>query len=416
MNIKDKKIFNFEGHLSSSKSLVNRALLLQAVLGEDCPLHFEWESKALDVIYLEKALKNLKQNNTFQVGQGGTTFRFLAVFLSSQPGNWEIQGDESLFKRPHSDLIEFLDFQKVDFKMSNHSLKISSQGWLHKKNIKVSSLKTTQVLTAVVICSLAFDHDFCIHVNGQQESDYFNLTLKFLKDCGYEITFKEKTLQIIRKIQKTNEKRHAEILKLSIDADWSTASFLFVMGALCGHCCVKNLNYNDSQPDSIILEVLKSSGVDVASKKNATNKKNGDLKKNSVTFKNRAKHTGQNINLRLFPDLFPVLSVFFAFANGPSKLYGAPSLTLKETDRINEVYKILSLCGYKVEKLKDGIAIQGEGDHVLEHKPFEFDCSKDHRIFMSAYILKRKGYNISILGSESINKSFPEFFKLVGEL
>jgi len=103
--------------------------------------------------------------------------------------------------------------------------------------------------------------------------------------------------------------------------------------------------------------------------------------------------------------------VMLAFCEGEGMLYGALQLIYKESNRVDEMKRLLNSCGYKTEPVDGGLKVFGCGSKILEHKEFSFDCSLDHRIFMAAYILKYMGYKINITGSESIEKSFPEFFK-----
>lgn len=392
MSIKGRLQVNFKGYVPSSKSLVNRYLILK----EGFPgLSLEWESKAKDVSYLKEALEKYKTTHSIYIGEGGTTLRFLAVFLSSQKGSWTLEGTESLFKRPHEELIEVLESLGANAFIKGNKLLIESEGW-KVEEIKVHALKTTQVLTGLVLAALSSKQSLRIMIgNKGVNSDYFKLTERFVKSLGFDVLFTPDEV-FVNKEQAVN----SEITSHRLESDWSSAAFIYVMASIMGKASLKGLELESVQPDVEILNILKTSGVCV----------NGFTVEKPVH--KEVKYLPVNENLQRCPDLFPVLSVFACFCEGGSTLYGAPQLIYKESNRIELIKDLLEKCGYKVEKKQDGISIQGEGFKILEHEEFSFDASSDHRIFMACEILKKVGYKIDIKGADSINKSFPEYHEM----
>ena len=469
MNLKDRSMIKYLGPVPSSKSLINRALLLEQSFSG---FKSKWSSQSMDVLLLDKALRNLNCNelnhkelnrydlnynelnynelncnelnhkelnrydlnynelncnelnynelncNEFYVGEGGSTFRFLSVLLSSLVGEWRVKASSFLLKRPHDDLFNFFDSQSIDYKVQSDTLSIRSKGWDLTQPLQITSLKTTQVASAVMLVALKFKKSFSMVLKNSFDSNYFLMTEKLINELGVQFTKSRNRIDFSPVNNEMN-------LTYSIEGDWSSAAFLYILGALKGEVEIANLTKNSFQPDSKILNLLRESQVSVEGFR--------------VDSSNFGKYKAQAINLKESPDLFPVLSAFFVFSEGETKLFGAPQLAFKESNRIEKVYDLLNLCGYKVVKKSDGLTIKGEGkgegkskskgksegksngkgngkgNKVLEHEPFAFDCSMDHRIFMCAYILKSMGYSIEIIGKESINKSFPEFFDLEGK-
>jgi 3-phosphoshikimate 1-carboxyvinyltransferase len=113
------------------------------------------------------------------------------------------------------------------------------------------------------------------------------------------------------------------------------------------------------------------------------------------------------------PDLFPVLAVVCSWANGVSKLYGAPHLALKESNRIQKVADLFNLLGVQHEILEDGMIIHGNPHQTLKKK-IVFNPDQDHRMVMAAALMKLKGHDITVEHPEAINKSFPEFWGMIG--
>jgi 3-phosphoshikimate 1-carboxyvinyltransferase len=379
--------------LSSSKSLVNRYLILK----KGCPeLELEWSSAALDVVRLEKSLCDFDKKNTLHIGEGGTSFRFLMVFLSSQAGEWTVICKSSLLRRPQDELFDAVRRLGSDVKQIDETrVFIKSEGW-RNKTVNINAEKTTQVLTALMLTAVSQKKELTINLNKEgMNSDYFLMTQNFLKFFGVEVLKKPQGFFVSsqQKLSQPNFK--------SIEGDWSSAAFLFVLAALNGELEISNLMNPSLQPDSVITQILKKSGVNT-------------LAFNKVAISEKT-YKPLDVDLQKSPDLFPVLSVFSCFCEGKSILKGAPQLKYKESDRIQKIYDLLKFCGYKVNKRNDGLEIYGEGRLVREHKAFSFDVSSDHRLFMAAEILISMGYDIHIVGEDSILKSFPEYFNLKKE-
>jgi len=99
-----------------------------------------------------------------------------------------------------------------------------------------------------------------------------------------------------------------------------------------------------------------------------------------------------------------------AVAEGKSVVKNAKELRVKESDRISVVVENLKKCGIEAKEFEDGYEIIGG-----EVKKAKLDSKGDHRIAMSFAILGlRSGMEIS--EAESINTSFPGFFKLFSKI
>jgi 3-phosphoshikimate 1-carboxyvinyltransferase len=120
-----------------------------------------------------------------------------------------------------------------------------------------------------------------------------------------------------------------------------------------------------------------------------------------------------NVNLENSPDLFPVLAVLCGLAQGTSKLFGAPHLALKESNRIQKTFELLTKAGIKSQIVDGGLIIEGS-NMKIHSKAFSFDPDHDHRMAMAAALLNMVGAKIQILNKEVVNKSFPEFWSIVG--
>ena len=82
------------------------------------------------------------------------------------------------------------------------------------------------------------------------------------------------------------------------------------------------------------------------------------------------------------PDLFPIVAVLMSTADGTSRLYGAPQLRFKESDRIESVEKMLRSIGADITGTDDGCIING----VEKLKGGRIEHKGDHRLMMAAAV------------------------------
>jgi 3-phosphoshikimate 1-carboxyvinyltransferase len=385
---------DFDAEISSSKSLVNRYLILKEGHKD---LNLKWSSQAKDVLNLKAALENYKnQKSEINIGEGGTSFRFLAAYLSTQKGKWFIKLEEALAKRPHKELLDALQTLgcKVSFS-SNTFLELESEGWKQSR-IKIEATKTTQVVSGLCLAALSARLPLEIEFhNWGENSGYFQMTLDFVRGLGFVVHEGRDSILI----PGDQSPSFDDLPFKHIESDWSSSAFIFVLAALKGRAKVRGLIKRSVQPDSKIMDFLKIAGAHVTSNKVEAGPSN-------------ISYSPLHVNLRQHPDLFPVLAAFCCFCRGESTLYGAPQLALKESNRIEMMYRLLHQCGYEVSRLEGGMRIFGKGHKTLDHKPFSFDVSSDHRLFMACEIMKVMGYQIEPKGMVSIEKSFPEYLNM----
>ena len=117
---------------------------------------------------------------------------------------------------------------------------------------------------------------------------------------------------------------------------------------------------------------------------------------------------GQKIDAAQIPDLVPILAVMACAAKGQTVIYNAQRLRLKESDRIETVFRMIRSLGGNIAVTQDGFIIQGTG--VLQGGTV--DGANDHRIVMAAAAAScicREP--VRIHGAEAVEKSYPYFFE-----
>jgi 3-phosphoshikimate 1-carboxyvinyltransferase len=389
--------FFYRGEISASKSLLNRALIIQSFFSS---LQLTGDSNCDDVIHMKKAIESLRKKETdIYCGEAGTTFRFMAIRASREKAETKILGEKRLMERPHQDVIGLLTQLGVRASLDENGLNIRSEGWKKPKGkINISREKTSQFATGFLInCwELPFDLEFELSPKNMADS-YWDMSLKMVKDLGMEIQEKNTDEFFIPAAQKLRKNNY------QVEPDMSSAFTLAALAALYGDLHLQGVAHESLQPDSKFFEILMKMKIYCKL----------DNEKNELTVSCTDRISSVKVDLRETPDLFPVLCVLCAFAEGKSELYGAPRLAHKESHRIKKSAELLSLMGIKNEAKNDGIIIHGQG-RLIQPRNFDFNPDHDHRMAMAAGILLRMGWLIKIFTPGVVSKSFPDFWEVIG--
>lgn len=387
------KPFRFQGTIPASKSLMNRALIVQSFESE---LKLLGDSSCDDVVHLRKSLKGLKKGKVFECGEGGTTLRFLAFRVSREAGSFLLKGTARLLSRPQKEIQKILKQLGVEVYFEKNGIRVISEGWKDpSKPVVVSAKDSSQFLSALFLNSWGLDFDLKIKVRGGITSEsYFLMTLNLLKDLGLKCTLRDSVFVVPRG-------QKVQVKKYQIEPDLSSLFSVASFAAISGKADFHNFPQKSLQPDMAFTKIFKKMGIQ------------SSQKSHQLVVKSPNKLKPVRVNLQNSPDLFPVLAVVCSFSSGKSILFGAPQLAFKESNRIAKTAELLRKAGVVCWPRKDGIEIQGQAG-ACKPRRFSFDPDKDHRLAMAAAIFKYFGQNIKIKDPDVVCKSFPEFWQYVG--
>ena len=386
--------FSYTGQGPYSKSMINRARLVQSYFPD---FQIIGKSSCEDAQVIQKSINQLNshQPNIF-CGDSATAFRFMAMRVSRQKGEYILSGTPSLLKRPHQDLITILhqlgvqaEFQK------DKTLKIKSSGWkIQGDAITFSSHVSSQFASALLINSLNLKEDLFISLEGPSLSlAYLKMTLLFLEKIGIKVKgeFPEFVVPAGQKILKNS---------CEIEPDMSCLFSLACFASLNGEATFVPWKNKSIQPDSIFPQFLSEMGVFV------------EKKDSSLTIKSNKNRKGLSADLSQNPDLFPSLAVLCALSEGESLLYNIPHLKFKESDRLQLTIELLEKANRVVEPTSNGLKIKGsleDGKGTV----INFDPQNDHRMAMAAALLNYFNFKVCLTNRECVNKSFPDFWAIV---
>lgn len=384
---------------NASKSEMNRALVIQSYFPE---LKLNGDSSCQDVEELKSSLENLSKQSVFKIGYGGTSLRFLIARLSRLTGNFTIECSSELASRPWEELQSCLYQLGVQLEKLDNNFKVSSHGWQFPRNgeIFVDSTRSSQFASALLLNSWLLPWDIKFVQSTKRVSDsYFDLTMKICRSLGMEIFEIENKQLLIPMLQTIKQN------KLDLNIDLSSSFSLACYAMFEGSYSMPASALLSNQPDKCFVEILEQMGADI------------HKSVESIKFYPKHRLSPCEVDLKNSPDLFPMLAILCAFADGRSILRGASQLRFKESNRIQKVSELLQIIGIQYSSHSDGIEIQGRPELRDSIKPsvqYFFDTGADHRMAMAAGLLKKIGFNISLSNSRVVEKSFPGFWRVVG--
>lgn len=317
----------------------------------------------------------------------GTTMRILSGIVSMFDTPVRITGDDSLQKRPMKPLLDALSQLGVEYTANDGKSPVEIKGSNQGGDVTIDGGISSQFITSLLMVSPMLNNDSRIVVTGTPVSrPYVDVTLHMMRLFGADVSTGNNTFFV------KGNTRYSPY-DYEVPADFSSAAFPLVAGALGGKVTVEGLHLDDPQGDKVILDILKDVGADVS------------IKNNSVTVgKNKLKAV--DIDIGECPDLFPILAVLLSTANGTSRLYGAPQLKYKESDRIASTVKMLNDIGACARATDDGCII--EGRRILTGGVVNNEG--DHRIMMAAAIASLVCKNeVTMDNAECYNISYPMF-------
>ncbi|KLK87455.1 3-phosphoshikimate 1-carboxyvinyltransferase [Methanoculleus sediminis] len=185
-----------------------------------------------------------------------------------------------------------------------------------------------------------------------------------------------------------------------VEGDYSSASYLFAVAAVCGgRVTVTGLNPTSVQGDRRFLDALEAMGCRVTAGADAvTVERTGDLE-------------GIEIDMSSSPDTVQTLAAVAATAGSPTTITGTAHLQYKESDRVGVTADTLRRMGAGVEVTEDSLTVTPAPLHGVAVDPHD-----DHRTAMAFAVLGLAVGGMAIRDPECVEKSFPGFWEaLYGE-
>ena len=363
-----------------SKSYTHRAILMSALSGGRCvvgnPLRSfdtmatadavramgaDVEEKDGSIIVSSKGLS--APCKTIDVLNSGTTMRLMTGIAALFDSEVTITGDESIRKRPMGPLLEALEGCGVECRSNDGRAPITIKGPVKGNRITIDGGMSSQFVSSMLMMSPLVGRPIEIVIEGRSVSKpYIDITLSMMRRFGIAVKSTDTGYLV--------EPQRYVPCDYTVPSDFSSSAFPLVAGGLSGSVSVSGLDMDDPQGDKKIVDILRDAGCGI------------DVSGDTVTCSGNGRPKACDIDLSDIPDLFPIVAVLMSTAEGTSRLYGAPQLRFKESDRIESVERMLRALGADITGTDDGCIINGverlKGGRVEHHG--------DHRLFMSAAV------------------------------
>ena len=263
-----KKIQSYIVGLPTSKSISNRALILNALAYSARPINNLSDSD--DTQLLIKALQS--EGSKFDVGAAGTTMRFLTAFLAKIIGEWTITGSERMKQRPIKILVEALNKlgAKIEYveKEGYPPLRIFGSS-MDGGDLELAGDVSSQYISALLMIGPTMKDGLRLTLTGEIISrPYILLTLKMMETFGVKSHWKGNVITV-----PASDYAAADF---TVEADWSAASYWFEVAALNKEAVLtlKGVKRYSEQGDSKVAELFTQLGVESKFTKNGLVLKN----------------------------------------------------------------------------------------------------------------------------------------------
>ncbi len=363
-----------------SKSYTHRAILMAALSGGRCRISNPLES--FDTLATCDAVRTMgatvtkdgddiliesdglhSPDRTVDVRNSGTTMRLMTGIAALFDDETTITGDESIQKRPMGPLLKALESCGVSCASNDGKAPVRIRGPLKNDTIRIDGSMSSQFVSSMLMMSPLVGKPVDIVVEGELVSrPYIDITISMMSRFGIEVGITDDGFHV--------EPQRYVPCDVTIPSDFSSSAFPLVAGGLSGKVGVRGLDMNDPQGDKRIVDILRKTGCEVS------------IEDGRISCSRIGRPKACDIDLSDIPDLFPIVAVLLSTAEGTSRLYGAPQLRFKESDRIASVERMLRALGADIRGTDDGCIINGVGTL----KGGRVDHQGDHRLMMSAAV------------------------------
>ena len=395
-----------EGKVSPppSKSHTHRAIIMSALSEGRCEISsplISFDTRAtMDAVRAMGAVVTEREGSvtvecesihapdrTIDVMNSGTTMRLMTGISSLFSEKVVLTGDSSIQKRPMGPLLDSLSAAGVECSSNGGKPPVEVRGPITGSELVIDGGVSSQFVSSLIMSSPLTGRPTDVRITGHLVSKpYIDITTSMMGKFGVEVTEEGNVFHA--------EPQHYRPTDYRVPADFSSSAFPLVAGGIAGRVTARGMDMSDPQGDRKIIDVLKEAGCDV------------EVSGDEVTCSNTGRLEGAEIDMGDIPDLFPVVAVLLSTAKGRSRLYGAPHLRFKESDRIALTENMLRSLGADIRGTEDGCVIEG----VERLHGGRIEHNGDHRMMMAAAVasLVSDG-SVSMENDACWNVSYPGF-------
>jgi len=333
------------------------------------------------------------------LGNNGTAMRFLASIVCLSRGAVTLTGDDRLCERPIEPLMAYLGHLGVRYryviKNGFPPVEIQADG-LRGGYLKIQDIESSQYISSLLLAAPYAQAPVSIMLEeGIVSRPYIDMTVQVMADFGVTVeTGESECYQISGKMTYKGQ-------DYVVEGDASSASYFFLAAMLSkGVVRVNNMNPQSRQGDLKLLDLFSTWGGEVLW---------GD---NWIEVRGHDMVTGDwIIDMGDMPDMVPTAAVLAAFRHGVTEFGRVAHLRIKESNRLAALVAELRKMGIAAREEEDRLIITGGQPCGAAIQTYN-----DHRIAMSFAVAGLVVPGMTIENPRCVDKSFPSFWEVFGQL
>lgn len=419
-------------NLPASKSLSNRALIMQGLCDTDCQLSNISNCDDTNVMLaaFDKDVSRYSYTadgiRLVDIGAAGTSMRFLTAYFASRQGMEVVMtGSQRMKQRPIALLVDAL--RNLGAEIEYTAVEGFPPLRIHGKKLKGGPLTidgsvSSQYISALLMIAPTLTEGLQLTLSGNVTSvPYIEMTLGMLRQFGIVSDWNHEINVISIAPQAYKAQQY------HVESDWSASSYWYEIAALSAFVAQPNavtldgLHSESLQGDAAIARFFEPLNIETTYEdETVTLKATGQNKEGTPTLV---------LDLSSQPDLAQTLIAACCALNVPFRITGLHTLRIKETDRVAALETELRKLGYVVtDRLIPRNAVGGNLDDKDKNTTVEmcWDGSrcepestpvistyKDHRMAMAFAPLSfvRPDHSILIDDPIVVNKSYPDYWE-----
>jgi len=377
--------------ITGSKSETNRLLLLQALFPN---ITLANTSNSDDSEVMQKALSGNEE--IVDIHHAGTAMRFLTAYFAVNEGREVVlTGSQRMTERPIKVLVEALVQlgAKITYEKEEGYPPIRIKGQkITAHKVSIPANVSSQYISALLLIAPKLENGIELTLVGEITSiPYIKMTLALLNDLNIETSFVGNVITV-------KPKKEVETKVMTVESDWSSASYFFSLVALSNSATVSLTSYKETslQGDSALVQLYEEMGVSSkfeGDKLTLTKQKNFDYK--DITF-----------DLNNTPDIAQTIVVTCLGLGIGCHLTGLHTLKIKETDRLEALRIELTKLGADISVTNDTLTLVATNE--INHE-INITTYNDHRMAMAFAPLGLK-VPIIIDNADVVSKSYPDYW------
>ncbi len=384
---------NAEIQITGSKSESNRLLLLQALFPN---IQVENLSNSDDTGYMARGLS--MRSGTVDIHHAGTAMRFLTAYFSTLEGTSVIlTGSERMQERPIEILVDALRKLGADIeylrKKGYPPIRIEGKQ-LQNSVVSLPANVSSQYISALILIAPRLENGLELTLEGRITSvPYINMTLALLSQLGIPSSFKGNIIKV-QSVKAVDE------LVMTVESDWSSASYFFSIMALApvgSQLKLGSYKKESLQGDSVLTDIYRDFGIQT------------QFDGYTLVLKRREAPDQEvfEYDLADAPDLAQTIAVTCFGLGKACNLTGLHTLKIKETDRLEALKTELTKLGAHISVTDKSLHLQAA---VSMRSGVSVDTYNDHRMAMAFAPLALKT-KLFINEAEVVSKSYPDYWK-----